>query len=649
MIIKKIHIKNYKNLKNVTLDDLGQLNILIGPNGSGKTNLLEFLWNFSQGFTTTGGGPSLSEEYWWKHVPEEPIEISLKLELEKYEERKFPKEFLRIVKSPITIFIQRELKEPRTTWVTKLLEINNLKLIVDNKNLDLSEVNRQIRKEIKEIAKAYLFDPKASSQNLIGDRLVVIEGKAYFSDSEIDKLIKEGIIPYETIPPLPPKPPEQPEPRPRNYEEWCKEQGLELIKEPPPKDKLKDHLPLISQDKLVSTLSVIQNLIREMFIYLPATRNVPLRPGERKIIVGDDLAKTQFLLQPGTRESYQKFRYVKNKFRNSYEKIREELGDMYSPPIKDIQPISDEVKVDDSSAGGVVSIATQGGGEQELLNLIVKVASADRGKIIVVEEPEMHLHPKLCKVAFNVIKERTNENQIIVVTHSTEFIYRGKEQSISNFNFRVKEDGSIEVVKVMGEEIINVYRNLGVSPESGGAPNKILIVEGPSDRRFVEGIAEKSKARVLNFLVTLGANNYKFVEGLANRMKATLMELYLMIDSNNKDKNKYKELVTQGILKKIFTVDPDLEDIYPKSLLFKVLKNKPFGLDDESLKILQDGQIRQSKALEKLLKPTYGDEWKVVLASAITQSMNIEEIQRQETEEHEKIVEVIKFIQEVAS
>ena len=39
-MLKKIHIENFKSLKDVTLN-LQRVNLLIGPNNSGKSNLLK--------------------------------------------------------------------------------------------------------------------------------------------------------------------------------------------------------------------------------------------------------------------------------------------------------------------------------------------------------------------------------------------------------------------------------------------------------------------------------------------------------------------------------------------------------------------------------------------------------------------------------
>jgi hypothetical protein len=43
IIFKKIELKKFRNIKHIKLEDLRDLNILIGPNNCGKTNFLEFI------------------------------------------------------------------------------------------------------------------------------------------------------------------------------------------------------------------------------------------------------------------------------------------------------------------------------------------------------------------------------------------------------------------------------------------------------------------------------------------------------------------------------------------------------------------------------------------------------------------------------
>jgi hypothetical protein len=513
------------------------------------------------------------------------------------------------------------------------------------------EIGKLLKESKKGVARVYFFDPNASQQNITGPCLIVLDDTAYFCNAQIDELVRKGIIPYEKIPPISPQPPQQPEAKLKDYKEWCKEQKKRLIENPPSDEILREYVPLITQEKLNALLNRIRELIHEMFIYLPAARNTTLRPGERRLIVSEDISRSSFLVNPELPDDYDRSRYVERTFESIFKNSVEELKKLgHNPPLKRIDRISNEVRIDDSSARAKLRLAYEGGGIQEILYLITKLALAMKDeKILIIEEPELHLNPAWCRALFKELMKAAKNNQIIIATHSTEFLYRNEYCRL--FNFVGQSDGSVKITEVTKtKELVEVYKGLGVLPSSGGAPNKILIVEGPSDREFVEGIAEKIRSQILNFLVTLGANNYEFVKGLANRIKATLMEPYVIVDADNKNINKYKELAGQGILEKIFIVDPNLEDIYPKSLLFKVLKDKPFNLSDEDLKILQNGQTKQSKALEKLLKPRYGEKWNVTLALAITQSINIEEIQRQKvSEEYRKLAEIIKFIQEVIS
>lgn len=41
MVIKKVIIKNFRNLENITIDNASNMKYIIGNNGIGKSNLLE--------------------------------------------------------------------------------------------------------------------------------------------------------------------------------------------------------------------------------------------------------------------------------------------------------------------------------------------------------------------------------------------------------------------------------------------------------------------------------------------------------------------------------------------------------------------------------------------------------------------------------
>lgn len=46
MIVTKLHIKNFRSLRNVLIENIGNISVLIGANSSGKSNIMEALYLF---------------------------------------------------------------------------------------------------------------------------------------------------------------------------------------------------------------------------------------------------------------------------------------------------------------------------------------------------------------------------------------------------------------------------------------------------------------------------------------------------------------------------------------------------------------------------------------------------------------------------
>ena len=60
--ISKVHLKGYKSIKDLEIDFKPGLNIIIGPNGSGKTNFLEFtMWRWRPSFLNSA--PNLTKPF----------------------------------------------------------------------------------------------------------------------------------------------------------------------------------------------------------------------------------------------------------------------------------------------------------------------------------------------------------------------------------------------------------------------------------------------------------------------------------------------------------------------------------------------------------------------------------------------------------
>src|SRR5574341_1507997 len=89
-MIKNLNVKNYKSLKDLDLE-LGRANVLVGPNMSGKSNLIDCFKFFTQmcisgvskAFLDRGGFPEVA----WKGEDSGPISFRLVVELEANEKK----------------------------------------------------------------------------------------------------------------------------------------------------------------------------------------------------------------------------------------------------------------------------------------------------------------------------------------------------------------------------------------------------------------------------------------------------------------------------------------------------------------------------------------------------------------------------------
>lgn len=156
MRIHALHIKNYKNLKDVAIEGIGYLNILVGKNNSGKSNLLEALEIFFNEFNLFETGPSaepvseISHNIWYDGNTENRIEIAATLLFDEKEcEEIFPKEALEPVKkrckeSYNKLTVLRCISDPKAGKRTEYVKWADLFLVRDNKLVSPEEFGKSM-------------------------------------------------------------------------------------------------------------------------------------------------------------------------------------------------------------------------------------------------------------------------------------------------------------------------------------------------------------------------------------------------------------------------------------------------------------------------------------------------------------------------
>ena len=185
-------------------------------------------------------------------------------------------------------------------------------------------------------------------------------------------------------------------------------------------------------------------------------------------------------------------------------------------------------------------------------------ANAD---IIIVENPEIFLHPKLQKVSGDILYRLSKRNQVIFSTHSPNIL--------PNFNSRqirqviLDEEGYSDVCK--RTDVSAVLDDLGYSATDVMNVNFVFIVEGKQDKSrlplllrkyFSEIYDEEGKLSRVAIITTNSCTNIKTYANLKYMNQVYLKDNFLMIrDGDGKDREMLKHQLCK------YYEERNLEDI----------------------------------------------------------------------------------------
>lgn len=189
------------------------------------------------------------------------------------------------------------------------------------------------------------------------------------------------------------------------------------------------------------------------------------------------------------------------------ESNRESFNDVLK---KVIDPLP-EWSIDQSDNGqyflkfskGTVSHSSEGAGEGivSLFFIIDSLYDSNPGDIIVIDEPELSLHPSLQKRLAQLISEYSKDRQIIIATHSPYFIDLNILQNGASIARVHQQNNSTKISQMSNEsaKFINKSLNNLYNPHVFGLDakevffldEKIILVEGQDDVIFYKIILDK--------------------------------------------------------------------------------------------------------------------------------------------------------------
>jgi energy-coupling factor transporter ATP-binding protein EcfA2 len=123
-----------------------------------------------------------------------------------------------------------------------------------------------------------------------------------------------------------------------------------------------------------------------------------------------------------------------------------------------------------------------GSGVEQLLLVAVACESQVDHRMVIVDEPEIGIHPTAQRTLMKHLRRWAEKRQIIVVTHSATIIEPSEAHPGERvYVVRENDDAGGSVVEECDSNFWSALSELGVEPTDGFAATRILFVEGQTD------------------------------------------------------------------------------------------------------------------------------------------------------------------------
>jgi predicted ATP-dependent endonuclease of OLD family len=164
------------------------------------------------------------------------------------------------------------------------------------------------------------------------------------------------------------------------------------------------------------------------------------------------------------------------------------------------------------------SLAQISSGEKEIINFLLGIFALNiEGGLLIIDEPELHLHPKWQSLFLDILIElaEVTNNQFILSTHSVSFI---NKNTISNVIRVYRNTKSSNVVAINRSNLIDVKDLLHIinsyNNEKIFFADKVVLVEGKSDKLIFEKLINyylslHDKTEVIEVIEVDGKSNLK--------------------------------------------------------------------------------------------------------------------------------------------
>lgn len=209
------------------------------------------------------------------------------------------------------------------------------------------------------------------------------------------------------------------------------------------------------------------------------------------LAIGRIARRYRLLLEKDTGKAKEQF-YADPEIK-SLTSILESLG--YGWNLECTDPFTNQYDVQLDKQGSKFLVGSASSGEKELLTYLFAIYALNvRDALIIVDEPELHLHPRWQSTLLGLFERLSTEtgNQFLLATHSPVFVSPASIQYVSRVYSREQKTN---IVRLNSEALPEAKHLFSIVNSQNNErmffADKVILVEGISDRIFFDAVFQK--------------------------------------------------------------------------------------------------------------------------------------------------------------
>lgn len=215
-----------------------------------------------------------------------------------------------------------------------------------------------------------------------------------------------------------------------------------------------------------------------------AYRLPTIRPGSERSIP----AEASMTLAPDGSNLAHVLLWLQTRDGVGWKRVREFFESVFPDAGRLLAKVSEqevEIVLNDGRTGQDRNLKDLGTGLEQLVLVAVACETQAPGSLVIVDEPEIGLHPGAQRVLAQRLHTWAADRRVLVASHSPVFV--SESRGAGQTHIVTRTDGSA-AVRAITQEQGEALSELGVAASDALGVDRFLVVEGPSDRHMIEAL-----------------------------------------------------------------------------------------------------------------------------------------------------------------